>query len=183
MASRGMKTVRYSAENEANPPAEERGGKESAALRSPLEALVKGLGMELVELGVFHRKARKGSPPLVKVNAVVYKPGRLGTDDCAQVHHAMLPSLEQLFAGCDISVEVSTPGINRLIKDNDELVLYKGRGVRLWRTDISDWSAGILDDAGEQGITIKRKEGSVHLDYAVIAKARLDPSQEEYVGH
>jgi hypothetical protein len=48
----------------------------------------------------------------------------------------------------------------------------------LWRTDISDWSAGLLEATDEQGITIKGREGTVRLDYAVIAKAKLDPSQE-----
>jgi ribosome maturation factor RimP len=76
-------------------------------------------------------------------------------------------------------VEVSTPGINRVVKDGVELAHYRGRGVRLWRTDISDWSAGLLETADEHGIIIKGKEGTLRLDYALIAKARLDPSQED----
>jgi hypothetical protein len=36
-----------------------------------------------------------------------------------------------------------------------------------------------LEEADEQGITIMGEEGSMHLDYAIVAKARLDPSQEE----
>jgi ribosome maturation factor RimP len=80
-------------------------------------------------------------------------------------------------------VEVSTPGISRQVRDGEELALYRGRGVRLWRTDISDWSAGILETADEQGVTIQGTEGAIRLDYSVIAKARLDPSQEEYIGH
>jgi ribosome maturation factor RimP len=91
----------------------------------------------------------------------------------------MLPLLENAFPGNDISVEVSTPGINRLVKDGVELAHYRGRGVRLWRTDISDWSAGLLEAVDEQGITIKGKEGMIRLEYAIIAKAKLDPSQEE----
>jgi ribosome maturation factor RimP len=89
-----------------------------------------------------------------------------------------LPLLEQSFPGNDLAVEVSTPGITRQIKDGVELAHYRGRGLRLWRTDISDWSAGLLEAADEQGITITGKEGTVRLDYAVIAKAKLDPSQE-----
>ena len=158
-------------------------GGEEAALRGSIEALVRGVGLELIELDVFHGKARKGFPPAVQVRAVVYKPGSLGTDDCSRVHHAMLPRLEQAFGERDISVEVSTPGINRLVRDGAELAHYRGRGLRCWRTDISDWSAGILETVDEQGITIRSKEGSIRLDYEVIAKAKLDPSQEEYIGH
>jgi hypothetical protein len=45
--------------------------------------------------------------------------------------------------------------------------------------NISDWSAGLLEAADEQGITIRGKEGTFRLDYALVAKARPDPSQEE----
>jgi ribosome maturation factor RimP len=141
--------------------------------------VVRGLGLALIELDVFRTKARKGLPAGVQVRAVVYKPGALGTDDCSKVHRAILPPLEQAFPGSEFSVEVSTPGINRVVKDGAELAHYRGRGVRLWRTDISDWSAGLLETADEYGITIRSKEGTLRLDYALVAKARLDPSQEE----
>ncbi|MCL2270712.1 MAG: ribosome assembly cofactor RimP [Treponema sp.] len=153
-----------------------------AALKEQAEALVQGLGMELIELDVFRSKSRKGMPSGAQVRAVIYKPGVLGTDDCAQAHRAILPRLELAFPG-DLSVEVTTPGINRVVKDGMELAHYRGRGVRLWRTDTSDWSAGLLEAADEQGITIKGKEGEIRLDYALIAKAKLDPSQEEDIGH
>jgi ribosome maturation factor RimP len=151
----------------------------AVALKGPLEALVRELGLELIELGVFRTKARKGFPPGAQVRAVVYKPGSLGTDDCSRVHRAILPRLEQAFPGNDISVEVSTPGINRIVKDGVELAHYRGRGVRLWRTDVSDWSVGLLEAADEQGIIITGRGGTIRLDYALVAKARLDPSQEE----
>ena len=161
----------------------EPGSAEDAALREQLETLVRALGLDLIELNVFRVKARKGSPPAVQIRVIVYKQGSLGTDDCSRAYHAMLPRLETVFPGYDLSVEVSTPGITRQARDGAELAHYRGRGVRLWRTDISDWSAGILEAADEQGIAIKGKEGMIRLDYQIIAKARLDPSQEEYIGH
>ena len=169
--------MRYSAQ--ADKPVDE----PAAALRESLEAVVRGLGLALIELDVFRTKARKGSPQAapsgVQIRAIVYKPGSLGTDDCSRVHRAIAPHLEQAFPGSEFSVEVSTPGINRVVKDGVELAHYRGRGVRLWRTDISDWSAGLLEEADEHGITIKGREGMLRLDYAAIAKAKLDPSQEE----
>jgi len=141
-------------------------------LRNVLESLVRGLGMELVEFDVFRSKGA------TQVRAIVYKPGVLGTDDCARAYRSMLPSLEQALDGQDFSVEVSSPGINRKVRDGMELSRYLGRGVRCWRTDISDWSVGLLEEADEQGITLQGKEGTIRLDYGIIAKARLDPSQE-----
>jgi ribosome maturation factor RimP len=87
--------------------------------------------------------------------------------------------LELAFPENELSVEVSTPGITRQVRDGVELAHYRGRGVRLWRTDITDWSAGLLEAVDEQGITIKGQGGTIRLDYATVAKARLDPSQEE----
>jgi len=163
--------MRYSAQ------ADEPVDAEAVTLREALEAPVKALGMDLIELAIFRAKARKGGT--VQVRAVVYKPGPLGTADCSRVHYAIVPLLEQAFSGHELSVEVSTPGITRLVKDGLELAHYRGRGVRLWRTDISDWSAGLLEAADEQGITIKGKEGTIRLDYGIVAKAKLEPSQEE----
>jgi len=151
---------------------------ELAALRAALEARLRGPGMELVEFDVFRSKG------IVRIRAVVYRPpfdekGALGTDDCARAYRAIRPDLEGAFPGAELSVEVSTPGINRKVRDGAELALYLGRGVRCWRTDISDWSVGLLEGVDEQGIILKGKEGTIRLDYGLIAKARLDPSQED----
>ena len=171
---------------------------ESENIRKPLMALMKSLGMDLVEVDLFRGKSfrKKGrdksqsSPGSVQVRVVVYKSGSIGIEDCSRAHRAILPLLETAFAGMDLSVEVSSPGINRQIKDGVEFACYQGKGVRCWRTDMKSaesttgtvgaaWSAGVLESADEQGITIKGKKGTIRLDYGVIAKARLDPSQEE----
>jgi ribosome maturation factor RimP len=141
-------------------------------LYDSLIPVVRGLGLDLVELTVSrHRGA-------VQVRAVVYKPGPLGVDDCSRAHRALLPRLELAFPGQDLYVEVSSPGIDRLIKDGAEFAFYRGRGVRCYRTDISDWSAGILESADEQGIVLRGKEGAAHIGYEIIAKAKLDASLE-----
>jgi ribosome maturation factor RimP len=137
-----------------------------------LEPVIRGLGLELVELTVSrHRGA-------VQVRAVVYKSGALGVDECSRAHHALLPRLELAFPGQDLYVEVSSPGIDRLIKDGAEFAHYMGRGIRCYRTDISDWSAGILEAAGEQGIVLRGKAGAMNISYEIITKAKLDSSLE-----
>ena len=142
------------------------------SLRKPLEVILDGLGFRLVELVV---SRHKGS---VQVRAVIYNGTSVGTDDCSKVHRAIMPRLDLAFEGQDIYLEVSSPGINRLVKEGAEFTHYMGRGVRCYRTDISDWTAGILESADEKGIMIKTKEGDARLDFDIIAKAKLDPSQE-----
>jgi ribosome maturation factor RimP len=98
----------------------------------------------------------------------------IGTDDCSRVHRAILPRLELAFPGRDLYVEVSSPGINRLIKDGAEFGFYLGRGVRCYRTDISGWTGGILLAADSGGITLTGKDGVISLSYGIIGKARLE---------
>ena len=148
---------------------------ESAALFQSLAPLIKGIGMSLVELSVFHAHRSAG----VQVKAVVMSGGdaagteSTGVDDCAKAHRLVLPRLELAFPGKDIYLEVSSPGIDRLIKDGSEFAHYIGRGVRCYRTDISDWTAGFLRAADEEKIVLEGEEGETVLALALIAKARL----------
>jgi len=141
---------------------------EIASLRQPLEEVLDGLGFKLIELVV---SRHRGS---VQIRAVIYNGSAVSTNDCSRVHRAITPRLELAFGGSDIYLEVSSPGIDRLIKDSAEFAYYKGRGVRCYRTDISDWTAGILEDADENGIVLKTKEGAERLEFDIIAKAKLD---------
>jgi ribosome maturation factor RimP len=150
-------------------------------LRDSLEPVAQGMGLSLVELTV---SRHKGS---TQIRAVVYKKGIVGIDDCAAFHRASIPRLELAFPGADLYVEVSSPGIDRLIKDGAEFAYYTGRGVRCYRTDISGWSVGILESADETGIVLEEKgaggmdgegkmriPGKLRIPYDLIAKAKLD---------
>ncbi|GHV80396.1 ribosome maturation factor RimP [Spirochaetia bacterium] len=142
-------------------------------LYETLEGVARSLGMALVELTL---SRHKGS---VQVRGVVCRKAAVGVNDCSRVHHAMLPLLEQAFPGQDLYVELSSPGIDRVIKDGREFVHYLGRGVRCYRTDISDWTGGVLRSADENGIVLKGKDGSMTaLTYECIAKAKLDDTIE-----
>jgi ribosome maturation factor RimP len=118
----------------------------------------------------------------VQVRAVVYKSGPVGVpvgvEDCSRVHHAVLPRLELAFPGLELYVEVSSPGIDRVIKDASEFSCYIGRGIKCYRTDISDWSGGVLESADTTHLVLKGKNGMIQINYEVIAKAKLDHSQE-----
>ncbi len=134
--------------------------------------IVNGMGMSLVDITL---SRHKGS---VQIRLIVYKAGNLGVDECSKVHHAVLPRLELRFPGQDLYVEVSSPGIDRNIKDASEFVHYFGRGIKCYRTDISDWSAGILETADDKGLILKKGDNRMSLSYEIIAKAKLDYLQE-----
>jgi ribosome maturation factor RimP len=129
--------------------------------------------MFLVELTL---SRHRGS---VQVRAVVSGRRTMGLEDCSRVHRALLPRLELAFPEEDLSVEVSSPGIERLIKDRGEFAYYIGRGVHCYRTDISGWSGGILESAEAEHIVLRGRTETMRLTYDVIAKARLDHTQED----
>ncbi|MDR2493972.1 MAG: ribosome assembly cofactor RimP [Spirochaetaceae bacterium] len=147
--------------------------KEKDPLFDAADEIVRGLGMSLIDLSVFRGKAG------VQVKAVICKGGVISVDDCSNAHRALIPRLELAFSGQNLSVEVSSPGTDRIIKDGAELTHYIGRGIRCFRTDISDWSGGILQSADENGLALKGKDGMIPLKYEVIAKAKLDRAEEE----
>ena len=148
------------------------------ALFFSLEPLIRGMGMSLVELNVFRSKGRGGKAGGARVRAVVYKDGITGVEDCTRVHRAIMPRLDLAFPGQDVYLEVSSPGIDRLIKDGSEFVHYIGRGVNCYRTDISDWTAGILLSVDDKEIKLLGGEGEIVLPYEIIAKARLDSAPD-----
>jgi ribosome maturation factor RimP len=133
-----------------------------------LEPIARGLGLALVEITV---SRHKGSTQL---RIVVYKQGDVGIADCSAFHRASLPRLELAFPGEDLYIEVSSPGIDRLIKDGAEFRHYSGRAIRCYRTDTSAWSSGTLVSSDETGLTLEEKGKQFTLPYEIIAKARLD---------
>jgi ribosome maturation factor RimP len=133
-----------------------------------LEPVARGLNLSLVEISLSrHRGA-------VQIRVVVYNGGDISLDDCSAFHRAALPRLELAFPGQDLQVEVSSPGVDRLIKDGGEFRHYPGRRIRCYRTDISDWFSGILVSSGEDGIVLEKDGERFSLAYGIIAKARLE---------
>lgn len=141
---------------------------EILCLRQSLEAVLEGLGFSLIELTV---SRHRGS---ARVKAVIYNGASIGTDDCSRAHRAILPRLELEFKDSDVYLEVSSPGIDRLIKDRFEFERYVGRTVRCYRTDITEWTTGVLESVDkEEGIVLMTEKGKAMLEFEVIAKARL----------
>jgi ribosome maturation factor RimP len=167
------------------------GGKNDASLLESIGPVVEGLGLDIIEATVSrHRNS-------VQIRVVVYRgsvlaagtspssparieenPPPVSINDCSRVHQAVLPRLELAFPGQELYLEVSSPGIDRLIRDGSEFAHYRGRGIRCYRTDISDWSGGILLSSDKEGIVLRNGEGELSIPYSLIAKAKLDYSLE-----
>ena len=161
-----------------------RRNRDAESLFDSLEPVARGMGMAILELSHIRRKGRGGEPGTVQVRVTIYKNGSIGVEDCSRFHRAVLPRLELAFPGSELDVEVSSPGIGRLIKDGSEMVHFIGRGVRCYcvdaQTDGSGWVSGTLVSADGKGIVLDTGKERIVLPYEKIAKAKLDEALQGF---
>jgi len=132
------------------------------------EPLVSGLGFSLVELVI----AKRQSSWQVKI--VITSDEGVGIAECTKVHRAILPRLEALLDSQDMYVEVASPGLDRILKTAAEFALYRGKRVKVWSSEISDWISGVVLSSNEESVTLSTDEGEKLIPYIMIAKAKLN---------
>ena len=64
-------------------------------------------------------------------------------------HRAVQPFLELKFSRDELSMSVSTPGLQRQFKDFYEFKVFKGKNVRLYSLKDNVWVNGIISDVNE----------------------------------
>ena len=132
------------------------------------EQLVTGLGYKLVDLQVIRQKTQR----LIK--AVIYSRNGVGIDDCSKVHRALLARAEVLLNSQDIQMEVSSPGLNRVIKNAAEFQAFVGETIKVMEVSCSDWLEGELIAADSAKISMKTSGGEKNIPYRDIKKAKLN---------
>lgn len=143
-----------------------------AQVREAVEPVLAGMGLALVELSLARRKGTTA------VSVVIYRQGGVGVDDCAEVSEMLLPRLETIEGMAEVSLEVSSPGIERTLRSSSEYAIFAGRGVRVLSGTETEWQGGIID--GIEGDTLWLRRGRERKGFAVagIRRARLDHSVE-----
>lgn len=135
------------------------------------KSLVEGLGYILVSIKVVPAKTT------TKVTAVISNKDSsaegIGVNDCAKVHRLLLPRLEAILQNQDIYMEVTSPGMERHIKNAAEFALFKGREVKVWNTEVSDWVTGVIKNSDANQLTLDVMEEEKVIPYTNIAKAKL----------
>ena len=137
------------------------------------EKLVSGLGYSLVNVKVVPQKGRMQVEVTIAFNESSVSKA-IGIDDCSKVHHLLQPRMEALLKNQDVYMEVTSPGMERHIKNAAEFSLFKNRNVKVYSTEISDWIEGLIIAADENQLTLKNSAGENQtISYSVIAKAKL----------
>jgi ribosome maturation factor RimP len=141
-------------------------------------ALVNALGCELLDLKIIRSRGNS------RVNVVIA--GRepeqgIGIEDCEKVHRALRARLEALTGMDDFSMEVASPGTERVITNAAELPLFAERAARFWDTRSSAWVSGVIKGVTEENVSIRPLDGAEEsseralttLPLGAIAKAKL----------
>ncbi len=143
-----------------------------AQAREAVEPVLAGMGLALVEMSLARQKG------VTRVSVVIYRKGGVGVDDCAEVSEMLLPRLETIEGVAEVSLEVSSPGIERTLRSPAEYAIFAGRGVRVLAGTETEWQGGIIDSV--EGDTLWLRRGRERKGFAIaeIRRARLDHSVE-----
>ncbi len=139
------------------------------------EGLVEELGYYLVEL----KFSKQGSTThILAVITGKDSTVNIGVNDCSKVHHALLPKIEEILGTDDTYMELTSPGMERNIKNAAEFKLFTGREVRVWDRTVTDWVGGKLLSSDEKSLTLEvvLADGSIEnktVCYENIAKAKF----------
>ena len=139
-----------------------------------IEKMVKQLGYELVDLEIINHGQ------LLRV--FIDKPDLVNIDDCVlvsnQLNHAL--SVEEEF-NYD-RLEVSSPGVDRVIKKLEDFDRFNGEKVKIkTRSAIVDRKnfSGILRGIRGNNILLEFEESIVEIDHDNLDRARLEPVYSE----
>jgi ribosome maturation factor RimP len=145
---------------------------ESDRLFTELEPLLSEAGLVLVDLSV----SRRGGS--VQVRMTVYSPRGTGTDECAKAHRIAYQRAVEVLAHPDPSLEVASPGIDRVLRSTREWSIFKGKGARVLLRDEEEWIRGRIESVEGGTATLACTDGFRVIELEAVSKARLDSSQE-----
>ena len=135
-------------------------------LRQIITPLLDGMGLSLVELSIGKHRGD------TRLNLVLYKEGGISLDDLTRAQKVLRPRLELDYDRDSLSVEISSPGVSRNIKDISEYNIFRGRGIRLLIGE--EWISGTLGGM-DDGDVVLNQDGEVRRISPVdIRKAKLD---------
>lgn len=137
-------------------------------LEAGIETILGNAGLHLLEF--FLSRHRGG----VKVKAVIYSPSGTGTDECAKAYRLILPQIQLSTGAQNPDIEISSPGIDRIIKTKREWEAFTGRAIKILLHGREGWMTGRLSGYSDGVIAFLGSEGRLDIQVSSIAKARLD---------
>jgi len=143
-------------------------GDRSARIEAVVQPVLRSYGLELVELEWHPRRPRS------VLRVFVDKPGGVAIGDCERVSREVgdLIDVEGLIEEA-YDLEVSSPGLDRLLRTDREFRWAVGKRVRLWQAGGLE-TRGRLADVETDRLVVERDGERVELPRGSVTKARLD---------
>ena len=135
-----------------------------------LDTTVSGLGYELVEW------ERSGKGALLRV--FLDKPGGIGLDDCARISHHLSRLLAVEGVNYD-RLEVSSPGLDRVLRKERDFVRFAGEKARVKLRVALDGQRnfiGILRAVNDGKLELEVDGKRFAFELSNLEKARLIPN-------
>jgi ribosome maturation factor RimP len=145
---------------------------ESERLFTELEPLLSEAGLTLVDLNV----SRKGGAAQVRMT--VYAPKGTGTDECGKAHRISYMKASEILGTPSLSLEVASPGIDRILRAPREWAIFRGKGVRVLLHGETEWLLGRIESVEGGNIGLACAGGLRVIGLEAVSKARLDSSRE-----
>jgi ribosome maturation factor RimP len=141
---------------------------QSTRIEEVVVPVLRGHGLELVDLD-WHPRRPRGV-----LRLYVDKPGGVAIEDCERASREIGDVLD--VAGViehSYDLEVSSPGLDRLLRRDREYRWAVGKPVRCWLEGGQE-VRGTLVGAGDGRLVVETAEGRRELERARVTKARLD---------
>jgi ribosome maturation factor RimP len=136
--------------------------------------LVAGEGMEIVDIE-FHPEGGRGGRVL---RLYLDKEGGPKLDELTQMSRRLSEVLdERMTVEGPYTLEVSSPGINRVLKKPEHFGRFAGKRIRVRTRELVEGRRsflGLLKKAGESGIVVAQDGVEFHIAYSVIEKANYE---------
>jgi ribosome maturation factor RimP len=126
-------------------------------------------GLELVDL------EWRAHGPRGVLRVFIDKPGGVRVEDCERVSREVGDILDvaDLIPG-RYDLEISSPGLDRLLKTDREFRWAQGKRVRCWLADGHELH-GRLVEVGDDRLVVETDDGREPVERAEVRKARLEP--------
>lgn len=157
-------------------------GIEKEQLFQEFEPLLTPLGITIVDINRTEHGMTSAVSIIIKTDD-----HEVSVDDCAKVYNLVYPRLELKTGDRDLQLEVSTPGLQRNLRDVYEFGLFIGRRVRVYDDSRSAWISGIIAAADAMSVTLDgvtvedqtENLGTCVVPFEQIHKAKLEYRWED----
>jgi len=134
-------------------------------LEEIITEMINQMALTLVEMSIEHRGGG------VKIKLVLHKSGGVSLNDLAQAQKVLRPRLEIEFNRENLVLEISSPGLSRIMKHPREYEIFRGSQVELLRG--GSWISGMLKETDNWNVVIAAGSGELAIPIKQIKKARL----------